>query len=66
MQVWQPIGVDVNEHRQLFEMCAQLPVDHIDCELVEQSGNEDACRRHTNRDPDGSANDQTRSKASEN
>ena len=56
--MWKPLGIEVNERHQLFEMFAEFRVDRIGREFPEQSGNEYARGRHTNGDPDGSANDQ--------
>ena len=54
----KPLGVDVDECHQLFEMLAELLLDHVGRELPEQGGDEYAGGGHADRDPDGGADDQ--------
>ena len=61
----KPFGVDVDERHQLFEMFAELLVDHFGRELPEQRGDEYARGGHADGDPDGGADDQSRPEASQ-
>jgi hypothetical protein len=62
--MWKPLGIEVDERHQLFEMLAEFRVDRIGREFPEQRGNEYARGRYANGDPDGGADDQSRPEAS--